>query len=209
MSRIGLGGICRTLGALALVCASTASVAGPPAGSRKVLLVVREGSNNIDLMLPKELVVMIDTLKTAGLEPVVASLSGGDFVSRTATVKSDLKLADVRVSDYAAVVLPCMAAGEPGVIPDLAVRIVTDAAAAGKPIAAQRAGLHILSRAGLLKGKTYAYLSNDFPEGTRGHDPVVRDGNIITAAVCPNAVQSTGLPDTTVPLINKLVETLG
>ncbi len=53
------------------------------------------------------------------------------------------------------------------------------------------------------------YLSNDFPEGTRGHDPVVRDGNVITAAVCPNAVQSTGLPDTTVPPINTLVETLG
>lgn len=197
------------VGALALLCSATAGLAAPPAGARKVLLVVREGSHDIDLMLPKELVVMIDTLKTAGLEPVVASLSGGDFVSRTVTVKSDLKLADVRVSDYAAVVLPCMAAGEPGVIPDLAIKIVTDAAASGKPIAAQRAGIYLLSRAGLLKGRTYAYLSNDFPEGTRGRDPVVRDGNIITAAVCPNAVQSTGLPDTTVPLINKLVETLG
>jgi len=207
MTRIGLW-LRVLLVALALVCTATTGLAESPANPRKVLLVVR-GSNNIDLMLPRELVVMIDTLKMAGFQPIVASLWGGDLVSRTVTVKSDLKFASVRVSDYVAVVLPCMAAGEPGFIPDEAVKIAKDAAAAGKPIAAQRSGLYILSKAGLLKGRTYAYPSNDFPEGTRGRDPVVRDGNIITAAFCPNSVLPTGQSDTTVAMIKKLIESLG
>jgi putative intracellular protease/amidase len=194
--------LCVILGTLALACS--------PSSSRKVLLVVREGANH-DKMVPQELVVMIDTLKAAGLHPVVASLSGGVFVSQTAKVKSDLKFANVRLSDYVAVVVPCMASG-PGqadFVPDEAVKITKDAAAAGRPIAAQRSGLFILSRAGLLHGRRYAYTAfASFPEGVRSDDPVVRDGNIITSATCPNAASS-DRPDTTVPLIKTLIEALG
>jgi putative intracellular protease/amidase len=200
------------LGALAVVCTSTTGLAKPAASPHKVLLVVREGadSHQRDLMIPKELVVMIDTLKAAGLKPVVASLSGDAFVSQTATVRPDLKLKNVKVSDYVAVVLPCLSAGEPGNISDLEAKITKEAAAGGKPIAAQRSGLYILSKAGLLKGRQYAYHGvAPFPEGTHSEDPVVQDGTIITAAICPNAARGSGLPDTTVPLIKKLIEALG
>jgi len=189
------------LGALALACSTSSS--------RNVLVVVRDGSNP-EKMVPQELVVMIDTLKAAGFHPVVASLSGRALVSQTAKVKSDLRFADVKISDYVAVVVPCMAAPEElGSAPDEAVKIVKDAAAAGKPIAAQRSGLFILSKAGLLKGRQYAYrLVAPFPEGIHSQDPVVRDGDVITAAICPNAA-SEARPDTTVPLIKKLIEALG
>ncbi len=190
--------LCVVRGALALTCTSS---------SRKVLLVVRSGSNP-DKMVPQELVVMIDTLKAAGFHPVVASLSGRAFVSKTTKVKSDLKLADVNISDYVAVVVPCMAS-ERSDLPDEVVRVTKDAAAAGKPVAAQRSGLFILSRAGLLQGRRYAQtIYASFPEGIGSDDHVVRDGNIITGAICPNAA-SPDQPDTTVLLIKKLIETLG
>jgi putative intracellular protease/amidase len=208
MSRIGLGGMSRTLAALALAGASMASVAAPKATSHKVLLMPREGSADIELMVTKELMVMIKMLKEAGYEPVVATEHRESFVSEKGTVKATLALAKVRVPDYAAVVMACMAAGEPGPVPEAAVKIVTDAAAAGKPIAAQAGSLFILSRAGLLKGRKYAYNYEHFSEGTYGGAGVVQDGLIITSGLCPYAARPSGKPDGTAELMQRLIETL-
>ena len=208
MARIGLGGMSRTLAALALVCASMASVAGPKTTSRKVLVVAREGSADLELMVTKELMVMINMLKDAGYEPVVASEHRESFASQKGTVKATLALGKVRVSDYAAVVMACMAAGEPGPVPEAAVKIAKDAAAAGKPVAAQAGALFILSRAGLLKGRKYAYNYEHFSDGTYSGAGVVQDGLIITSGLCPYGARPSGKPDGTAQLMQRLIETL-
>jgi len=178
---------------------------GCAASSRKVLVMPREGSEDIELMVTKELGVMIRMLKDAGFDAVVASNSGKPFVGRTLTVNSDLKYADVHVDDYAGFLMPCMAAGEQAPIPDEAVRIVTGAAAAEKPIAAQRGSLFILSRAGLLKGRKYAYVVAMFPEGIYSGSGVVQDGNIMTSAICPfTAFPGDGTAELTRMLIKSL-----
>ena len=175
---------------------------------RKVLVMPREGSGDIELMVTKELSVMISMLKSARFEPVVASASGKPFVGHAVTVKSDLKLTDVKVSDYLAVLVPCMAAGEPGPMPEEAIKILADVAAAGKPVAAPRGAIWMLSQAGLLKGRKYAYLTPSFPEGVHSGNGVVQDGNIITSAVCPFQASLSGLPDGTTELTQKVIALL-
>ncbi len=189
-------------------CATTPAPTATTASPAKVLVIPREGSASIDLMVAKELGVMIDTLKDAGFDVVVASKSGVPFVAQARTVRPDLRLAGVRTADYAGFMLPCMAAGTPGPIPAEAVRIVAEASAAGKPVAAQRGSLYILSQAGVLKGRKYAYMGAMFFEGIYSGNGVVQDGNIITSAVCPYQAQG-GMPDGTAELTERLIQTLG
>jgi transcriptional regulator GlxA family with amidase domain len=88
------------------------------------------------------------------------------------------------------------------------VKLVTDAAAAGKPIAAQRSSLYILSKAGLLKGRKYASIQKDFPEGIYAGDGVVQDGNIITSAFCPHGARDHRRIDGTAQLTETLIKVL-
>ena len=77
----------------------------------KVLLIPREGegSGNLDLMLTKEVGVMIDILQKAGFKVVVANASGQSIEGLIRKLKPDLKLSEVRIDDYAGFILPCMA----------------------------------------------------------------------------------------------------
>lgn len=193
------------------------------AQAAKVLLIPREGSSgDIELMLTKEVGVMVAILQKAGFEVVVATASGAPIVARTTTLRPDLKLADVKVADYAGFILACKAVGLfPGPSqPTEAVAIVKQAVAQGKPVAAQLGAACVLAEAGVLKGKRYAFLEDPF-KTTSGHGKdarfagaiysgygVVQDGNIITSGVCPMITQFYGLPDGTEKLTNALVAEL-
>ena len=193
-----------TLGVLASLFSPTTGLPAQP----KVLVAARNQMWDLRTSVTMELAVMVDMLKKAGFTPVVASPEGQPFIFGKTRVESDLKLADVVVSDYVAVVVPCMSTPPDKAIPPELVKIVTEAAAAGKPIAAQRSALSILSKAGLLKGRKYAYLTPAFPEGIYSGDGVVQDGNIITSAICPNAAKDTGKHDTTVALMETFIKAL-
>jgi putative intracellular protease/amidase len=206
---------------LASMAVGVALVHGEP--SPKVLLIPREGgSADIELMLTKEIGVMVATLEKAGFEVVVATALGVPIAARTTTLRPDLKLADVKVADYAGFILACKAVGLfPGAPqPAEAVAIVKQAVAQGKPVAAQLGAVGVLAEAGVLKGKRYAFLEDPLTE-THGHGKdirftaaiysgygVVQDGNIITSGVCPLAERFAGLPDGTVELTNTLVTEL-
>lgn len=189
----------------------------------KVLLIPREGeSGDIELMLTKEVGVMVSILEKAGFEVVVATALGVPIAARTTTLRPDLKLADVKEADYAGFILACMAVGLfPGPPqPAEAVAIVKKAVAQGKPVAAQLGAVCVLAEAGVLKGKRYAFVADPLMETpARGKDTrftgaiysgygVVQDGNIITSGVCPMALTFTGLPDGTAELTNALVAEL-
>jgi len=193
---------------------------GPP----KVLMIPREGySADIKLMLDKEVGVMKRLLRRAGFKVEVATASGATIVSPARDLKPDLKLVDVKTSDYVGFILPCMAVGGipgPPVAPE-AVAIVKQAIAEGKPVAAQFGSVIILAQAGILKGKKYTFASDPLkPYPWRKFtDPrfdgaiysgrnTVQDGNIITSGACPFLDQRFGVPDQTTNLTKAFIASL-
>ena len=189
----------------------------------KVLLIPREGnSGDLELMLTKEVGVMVAMLENAGFEVEVATASGTPLVSNNATLKPDLKLADVKVADYVGFIVACMAVGifpTPPQPPE-AVAIVKQAAAQGKPVAAQGGGVQILAEAGILKGKRYAFCEDPlnprfgpnkdtrFAGATYSGIDVVQDGNIITSGVDPYGGRMWDIPDGTAKLTQLLIAEL-
>jgi hypothetical protein len=76
---------------------------------QKVLMIPREGfSQDIDLMLTKEVGAMTSMLKDAGFEVVVATRSGQPIIGSISTLKPDKRLDQVDLDDYVGVVLLCM-----------------------------------------------------------------------------------------------------
>jgi len=160
----------------------------------KVLLFMRNAqkSGDLEYMLKKEVGVMKDRLEKSGYKVIVATLDGSSVTAGSTTVKADIKLADVKVAEYAGFVLPCLAVpsypAPPEVSPE-AIVLVKNAVSAGKPVAAQTGSLWTLAEAGLLKGKKYAYAMEEkspyFAGATFAGTGVVRDGLILTSGICP------------------------
>jgi putative intracellular protease/amidase len=174
----------------------------------KVLVIVKENSSELEFMLTKEVAVITDTLEQSGFEAVVASASGQPMVTAATTLTSDLKLKDVKVVDYAGVIIPCMMAPED---PKVAA-IVKEAVAEGNPVAAQFSSIPILAEAGVLSGKKYAFITEEraaehstLKDGIYSGYGVVQDGKIITSGVCPLAAKRRGLQDGTTKLTKTLV----
>jgi putative intracellular protease/amidase len=114
-------------------------------------------------------------------------------------LKPDLKLADVRVSDYVGIIMPCMGSiilyetATPAEI-----SLVKEAVFQGKPIAAQHGAVHILVQAGVLEGKKYSFR----------FEGVIQDGTIITSSFCPAITKRFGDPDGTPELTKLFIETI-
>lgn len=140
------------------------------------------------------------------LRVVVATATEESYYRLRAALKPEIALKDVKVSKYDGFLLPCMAAGAPGIIEARAVEMVKQAAVQGKPVAAQYGSVFTLARAGLLSGKHYAFGYARFKEGIYGGAGVVRDGGIITLGTCPYQARQTVRPDGTAELTQKLIE---
>ena len=169
----------------------------------KVLLFMRSGSGDLEYVLKKEVIVMKDTLERSGFKVVIATLDGSDFSAGSTTVKADIKLAEAKVVDYAGFIFPCMMVAsypEPEVSQE-AINLVKEAIAAGKPVAAQTGSLWTLARAGLLKGRKYAYAfaekSPRFEGAIFAGTGVVRDGLILTSGLCPHMARTLKAKDGT------------
>jgi len=190
----------------------------------KVLLIPREGySLDIELMLNREVIVMMRMLRFAGYKVEVATASGQTIVSPGMDLKPDMILANVKKEDYVGFMLPCMAVGGipgPPVAPE-AVAIVKYAVAEGKPVAAQYGSVIILAQAEVLKGKKYAFFSDPLKPvpGRTFTDPrfvdaiysgrgVVQDGKIITSGTCPYLERLSGFQDRTAELTQAFIDEL-
>ena len=182
----------------------------------QVLLIAYEQSLDMELMLTKEVGVMVSMLDKAGFKVVVASASGQPIVGGIRTLWPDLKLADVKVDDYVGFIFPCMAIEfEPSRLPREAFRVAKEAVAQGKPVAAQAGGVVTLGTAGVLEGKQFALsrkpgapIKGLVPGGVYKGYGVVQDGNIITSGVCPYIAKHWGRPDGTLELTQKLIDSL-
>ncbi len=80
--------------------------------ARKVLMIVREGySTDLDLAIKMEVGVMDTVLKKAGYEVVVASTSGQPILGPTQRIEKVSRLSEIKLNDYAGVIMPCMGVG--------------------------------------------------------------------------------------------------
>ncbi len=180
----------------------------------KVLLFMRnaQSSDDLEYMLKKEVGVMKVSLEKSGYKVIIATLDGSSFSAGSTTVKADIKLAEANVADYAGFILPCLAVpsypAPPEVSPE-ALALVKGAISAGKPVAAQTGSLWTLAKAGLLKGKKYAYAFEEkspyFEGAAFAGTGVVSDGLIITSGICPYMALKTKANDGTEQLALALV----
>jgi putative intracellular protease/amidase len=191
----------------------------------KVLLIPREGTSPLpaaqaETCLIEEVGVMVSMLEKEGFEIVVASALGQPLVGTNTTLVPDLKTADVKMGEYVGVILPCM--GGSGRLPGPpvdpgSVKIVKQALAEEKPVAAQCASINVLAKAGVLIGKRYTYITDPykffgdarFKGAIRSDGIVVKDGNIITSRICPRERGYFGEPeDGTAKLTQELIAEL-
>jgi putative intracellular protease/amidase len=190
----------------------------------KVLLIVTSGKVQ-DLALEKEVGVMKSLLQQSGFKVVIASATGQPLTGNSITLQADMKLSDVKATEYAGFLLPCLS-GTNSEVPGDFVPTLKDAIAKGKPVAAQRTGMIALAKTGALQGKKVASLKTEtMPENkplpeevqkiqryfngtTDGGTGVVQDGRIMTSSVCPMIAKRTGLPDDTPALTKAFISQL-
>jgi protein deglycase len=144
----------------------------------RVLCLMVGGFEEIELVTP------VDLLRRAGVEVVLASLTGGPATGRCGMVMlPDVSLADAGgAADFDALLIP----GGPGV-GDLrsdgrAARLAAEFHAAGKLVAAICAGPLVLLDAGLLAGRKFTAHASVRDELTGfEHGRVVEDGLLVTS----------------------------
>jgi putative intracellular protease/amidase len=181
----------------------------------KVLLYI-EDSSELQYMLIHEVNRMSELLKQTGFEVRTATLTGEILKTDSVTMKPDLKLNEVDIKDYAGFIMPCMAPGDTTVTSE-EINFAKNIVKEGKPVAAQLGAVLILGKAGVLKGKKYAWADeqdenvNMFPalsDGIYSGRGVVRDGLIITSGTCPMMAKMRGHQDGTDELTRTLIEVI-
>ncbi len=161
-----------------------------PLLSRRILIMAADGFEQSELEVP------LERLQDAGAEIDIASLEMGDITGWDEDdwgdeIEVDLKISDVHIDNYDALILP---GGQ--INPDLlrvdddAVALIRDFAATGKPVAAICHAPWLLIEAGLAKGRRltcYKSIRTDVANAGAEvvDEAVVIDGNIITSR-CPD-----------------------
>jgi hypothetical protein len=170
-------------------CSQNDDAGSTKAPAKKVLLIARENSADMALMIGKEVDPIIQDLTAAGFDVTIASDPGTDITSGQTTLKVNASLAEVNVAEYVGLIIPCMAAGGTvNSVPPAAVDIVSKENQKGAAIAAEQSGVQILGAAGVLQGRKYAIGSGGQDASWGGSfqgSGVVVDGTIVTSGTCP------------------------
>jgi 4-methyl-5(b-hydroxyethyl)-thiazole monophosphate biosynthesis len=155
--------------------------------AKRVLCVLGPGFEEIETVAP------VDLLRRAGVEVVIASVSGELLVTGRCQIalKADTSLADVRPETFDLLLIP----GGPGVKALRAdgrpARLAAEFVASGRLVAAICAAPTILADAGLLTGRRFtAHFSvhDELPQAL-GLERVVEDGLIVTSRGAGTAVE--------------------
>jgi 4-methyl-5(b-hydroxyethyl)-thiazole monophosphate biosynthesis len=146
---------------------------------KRVLCLLFPGFEEIETIAP------VDLLRRAGVEVVVASLTGDQFVTGrcNVTIRADVSLAEVENQEFDLLLVP----GGPGIKAVRAdgrpAKLARAFAESGKPVAAICAAPTVLADAGLLSGRrftSHAGVLAELPQSLV-HERVVEDDNIITS----------------------------
>ena len=121
------------------------------------------------------------------------------------------------MDDYVGVIIPCMG-GEDGIASPKMVTTIKDIAAKGKPIAASTVAVAVLAKAGVLKGRKFAFYTGpsdpefkryfditDLEGATYSGPGIVQDGKIITGGTCPSAEAYRGMQNKTFELTQTFI----
>lgn len=161
-----------------------------PLSSRRILIMATDGFEQSELEVP------LERLQDAGADIDIASIELGDITGWDEDdwgdeIEVDLKISDVDIANYDALVLP---GGQ--INPDLlrvnedAISLIRDFAATGKPVAAICHAPWLLIEAGLANGRrltSYKSIRTDVANAGAivVNEAVVVDGNLITSR-CPD-----------------------
>ena len=164
---------------------------------KRVLVPLAEGFEEL------EAVTVIDILRRAGIEVVVASLGGSPVTgSHGIRIAADTPLAALMEQDFDMIALPGGMPGAEHLMKDARIgEIAKRLHAKGRPVAAICAAPMVLAAAGLLDGRratSYPGFLKDAARTTVTNEGVVVDGGVIT---------SRG-PGTALDFALQLVETL-
>lgn len=205
----------RNLMACILLASLTFAVATPLQAdeSAKVFMFVRDGSRDLDLMLEKEVGVMLQMLEQAGYTVDIATANGAAMTGESMTLTPTVALDVVQIADYVGVILPCMAPAEGFPVPAHVDAIVQQAVAAGIPIAAARGSVVTLAKAGGLAGRRYSFARDagsrpEFAGSIFEGTSVTRFEGMTTSAICPLAAKESGKQDGTEGLTRLFIESL-
>lgn len=154
---------------------------------KRVLCLLFTGFEEIETIAP------VDLLRRAGVEVVVASLTGEKLVTGrcNVTVQADTALADVAEQDFDLLLIP----GGPGIkavrADGRAAKLAQAYTQAGKPVAAICAAPTVLLDAGLLSGKRFTSHAGVLAElpASQVQERVVEDGNLITSRGAATSVE--------------------
>ena len=154
---------------------------------KRVLCLLFTGFEEIETVAP------VDLLRRAGVEVVVASLTGEKLVTGRCniTVQADAALADVAEQDFDLLLIP----GGPGIKAVRAdgrtAKLAQAYAQAGKPVAAICAAPTVLLDAGLLTGRRFTSHAGVLAElpASQVRERVVEDGNLITSRGAATSVE--------------------
>jgi len=185
----------------------------------KVLMIIREGRlYDPDLSIQMEAGTMMVLLKKAGFGVDVTSVygEGFDVSGRSQKIEKLLRLSEVKLDDYVGVIIPCMGAED--VASPKMVTTIKDVVAKGKPIAASFGAVAVLAKAGVLKGRKFAFMRDpsdplfkgyfdmtDFEGATYSGPGVVQDGKIITGGACPISEAYQGIQNRTFELTQTFI----
>ena len=155
--------------------------------NKRVLCLLFPGFEEIETIAP------IDLLRRAGVEVVLASLTGEKLVTGRCniTVQADITLAEVAEQPFDLFLIP----GGPGIkavrADRRAARLARVYADAGKPVAAICAAPTVLQDAGLLAGKRFTSHAGVLPElpDSQVQERVVEDGNLITSRGAATSIE--------------------
>ncbi|HLO60535.1 MAG TPA: DJ-1/PfpI family protein [Bacteroidales bacterium] len=180
----------------------------------KVLMFIQDNSYDTGYMLKNEAGLMKQILQESGFTVEIATLSGELLNSDSISIQPDLKLSEANVKNYAGFIIPCMAAKDTVITPEER-RFVKSITEQNKPLAAETGAVLILAKAGLLKGKKYAFVESyvnqwktDFEGAIFSGEGVIRDGNIMTSGICPMQTKMYGKANGTAELTKMLVEAM-
>ena len=150
---------------------------------KRVLCLLFPGFEEIETVAP------VDLLRRAGVEVVMASLTGDKLVN--VTVQADATLADVMDQEFDLLLIP----GGPGIkavrADGRAAKLAQTYSQAGKPVAAICAAPTVLLDAGLLADKRFTSHAGVLPElpASQVQERVVEDGNLVTSRGAATSVE--------------------
>jgi 4-methyl-5(b-hydroxyethyl)-thiazole monophosphate biosynthesis len=146
----------------------------------RVAVILADGFEEVEAM------AIIDVLRRAGIDTIIAGLHGGHIASaRNVKVIPDTVIDAVKADDFDMIVLPGGQPGSDSLNADVRVKeLITDFSRKGKLTGAICAAPIVLANAGVLKGKratSYPSYKDKLGGAVYEEKSVVTDGNVMTS----------------------------